>query len=351
MNSIADQIKSGSRAFLKTEYYYLCYYVAVVFCALLVLYSLVPPSGDRTDGIRYACCFLVGAGLSASSGWAGMMVATDANVKTTQAALDKGLPVALRVAFTGGSVMGFTVVGLGLLGLSLMYFFVTFGYGDETLYQRLNWAADILAGFGFGASSIAIFARVAGGIYTKAADVGADLVGKVEMDIPEDDPRNPAVIADNVGDNVGDVAGMGADLFESYVRVGFADTSFFRLWQCSHHISTACSRFLAVGWIDYCSCYSRGIRYRTNHVAVLGIWCRDYRKHNWILRCQDEGRCSSARLDDRPTQGCDRVVYFCRWILGANCRIYFPRTSRRWLEDLRLCCHWLGCRNFDWPSH
>jgi K(+)-stimulated pyrophosphate-energized sodium pump len=226
MNEISDKIKSGAIAFLKTEYYYLCYYVAVVFSALLVLYSLVPPSGDRTDGIRYACCFLVGSTLSASSGWAGMMVATDANVKTTQAALDKGLPVALRVAFTGGAVMGFTVVGLGLLGLSLMYFFVTFGYGDNTLYQRLNWAADILAGFGFGASSIAIFARVAGGIYTKAADVGADLVGKVEMDIPEDDPRNPAVIADNVGDNVGDVAGMGADLFESYVRCCFKDGFF-----------------------------------------------------------------------------------------------------------------------------
>jgi K(+)-stimulated pyrophosphate-energized sodium pump len=223
MNEISDKIKSGAIAFLKTEYYYLCYYVAVVFSVLLVLYSLVPPSGDRTDGIRYACCFLVGSGLSAASGWAGMMVATDANVKTTQAALDKGLPIALRIAFTGGAVMGFTVVGFGLLGLSLMYFFVTFGYGDETLYQRLNWAADILAGFGFGASSIAIFARVAGGIYTKAADVGADLVGKIEMDIPEDDPRNPAVIADNVGDNVGDVAGMGADLFESYVR--FCSTS------------------------------------------------------------------------------------------------------------------------------
>jgi Na+/H+-translocating membrane pyrophosphatase len=224
MNEISDKIKSGAIAFLKTEYYYLCYYAAVVFVVLLILYTLVPPSGYRTDGIRYACCFLCGAILSASSGWAGMMVATDANVKTTQAAQDSGLPTALRVAFTGGAVMGFTVVGLGLLGLSLMYYLMSLGYdGDDvTFYQRLSWGSEIIAGFGFGASSIAIFARVAGGIYTKAADVGADLVGKVEMDIPEDDPRNPAVIADNVGDNVGDVAGMGADLFESYVRASFS---------------------------------------------------------------------------------------------------------------------------------
>jgi Na+/H+-translocating membrane pyrophosphatase len=128
-----------------------------------------------------------------------MAVATDANVRTTQAADAEGLAVALRVAFTGGAVMGFTVVGLGLMGLSIMFYLVTLGYDDAPLDLRLIYAADSLAGFGFGASSIALFARVAGGIYTKAADVGADLVGKVEMDIPEDDPRNPAVIADNVG--------------------------------------------------------------------------------------------------------------------------------------------------------
>jgi len=150
----------------------------------------------------------------------------DANVRTTQAADKDGLAHALRVAFTGGAVMGFTVVGLGLGGLSLMFFLVTLGYDtnthlgtDITEDEKLRFAADVLAGFGFGASSIALFARVAGGIYTKAADVGADLVGKVEMDIPEDDLRNPAVIADNVGDNVGDVAGMGADLFESFVSI------------------------------------------------------------------------------------------------------------------------------------
>lgn len=197
MNQISDKIKSGARAFLKTEYFYLCFFVAAVFSALLILYSLDPPSGNRTDGIRYASCFLAGSLLSASAGWGGMAVATDANVRTTQAADEQGLGVALRVAFTGGAVMGFTVVGLGLLGVSLMYFFVTLGYDDANLYARVKWGADSLAGFGFGASSIALFARVAGGIYTKAADVGADLVGKVEMDIPEDDPRNPAVIADN----------------------------------------------------------------------------------------------------------------------------------------------------------
>lgn len=202
MNSISDKIKSGARAFLTTEYKYLSAFVIVVFAVLVILYSLDPPSGDKTDGIRYGACFLCGALLSGLAGWRGMAVATDCNVRTTQAADKEGLAVALRVAFTGGAVMGFTVVGLGLLGLSLMFYFVTLGYDGEELYDKLIFASDSCAGFGFGASSIALFARVAGGIYTKAADVGADLVGKVEMDIPEDDPRNPAVIADNVGDNV-----------------------------------------------------------------------------------------------------------------------------------------------------
>jgi K(+)-stimulated pyrophosphate-energized sodium pump len=186
MNKISDKIKSGAYAFLRTEYQYLSIYMIAMFAILVVLYSLDPPSGDKTDGIRYGTCFLAGAILSAASGWGGMAVATDANVRTTQAAMEHGLNRALQVAFSGGAVLGFSVVGLGLFGVSIMFYCMTLGYEDaidDT--QRLVWASDVLAGFGFGASSIALFARVAGGIFTKAADVGADLVGKVEMDIPE----------------------------------------------------------------------------------------------------------------------------------------------------------------------
>lgn len=217
MNEISAKIKSGAKSFLITEYKYLAIYLIVFFIILNVLYGVDQPNGNVTDGIRYGGAFLLGGTLSALAGWGGMAVATDANVRTTQAAKDHGLSKALRVAFTGGSVMGFTVVGLGLFGVGIIYYLVSIGLAPNSFRRQLIVASDILAGFGFGASSIALFARVAGGIYTKAADVGADLVGKVEMDIPEDDPRNPAVIADNVGDNVGDVAGMGADLFESYV--------------------------------------------------------------------------------------------------------------------------------------
>jgi Na+/H+-translocating membrane pyrophosphatase len=173
MNKISDQIKSGARAFLMTEYKYLSMFVLCVFAVLVILYTLDPPSGDRTDGIRYGGCFLAGAILSASAGWGGMVVATDANVRTTQAADKQGLNAALNVAFTGGAVMGFTVVGLGLMGVSLMFYLVTLGYDGRSEIERITLAADSLAGFGFGASSIALFARVAGGIFTKAADVGA----------------------------------------------------------------------------------------------------------------------------------------------------------------------------------
>mmetsp|Transcript_30389 Transcript_30389/g.43084 ORF Transcript_30389/g.43084 Transcript_30389/m.43084 type:complete len:761 (+) Transcript_30389:101-2383(+) len=217
MNRISEQIASGAQSFLTTEYKYLSMFVFFAFIILVILYTVDPPSGYRVDGIILGICFVAGSSLSASAGWIGMKTATDANVRTTQAADKEGLAVALRVAFTGGAVMGFTVVGLGLFGVSAFLYLATLVYDADSISDEIKLAADALAGFGFGASSIALFARVAGGIYTKAADVGADLVGKVEMDIPEDDPRNPAVIADNVGDNVGDVAGMGADLFESFV--------------------------------------------------------------------------------------------------------------------------------------
>ncbi|GMH61070.1 hypothetical protein TrLO_g14680 [Triparma laevis f. longispina] len=220
MNKLQAQIQAGAKSFLQTEYKYLSYFIAVIFTLLTVLFTFHESADDdMTDGIRTGICFLIGAAFSASAGWFGMIVATDANVRTTQAADKEGLNAALKVAFTGGAVMGFVVVGLGMFGVSLLYVVMALGRTYDAAPDSAASISSIkaLAGFGFGASSIALFARVAGGIYTKAADVGADLVGKVEAGIPEDDPRNPAVIADNVGDNVGDVAGMGADLFESYV--------------------------------------------------------------------------------------------------------------------------------------
>ena len=192
MQEIAASIAEGADAFLKSEYKILAIFITVLF----VLIAIFINTGT-------AVCFVIGALFSILAGFFGMKVATCANVRTANAALEHGMNRALSIAFSGGSVMGMCVVGLGLLGCSLIY--------------MLTGNYNILFGFSLGASSIALFARVGGGIYTKAADVGADLVGKVEAGIPEDDPRNPAVIADNVGDNVGDVAGMGADLFESYV--------------------------------------------------------------------------------------------------------------------------------------
>ncbi len=192
MKEIAAFIHEGARAFLMAEYRILVFFVAVLFVLI----------GIGTSWLT-AYCFLIGSIFSTAAGFIGMNVATKANVRTAAAAKDHGMNAALSVAFSGGAVMGMCVVGFGLVGAGLIYL--------------ITKNPDILSGFSLGASSIALFARVGGGIYTKAADVGADLVGKVEAGIPEDDPRNPAVIADNVGDNVGDVAGMGADLFESYV--------------------------------------------------------------------------------------------------------------------------------------
>ena len=199
MKEIADAISTGAKAFLFSEYKVLIFFVA----ALFLLIGFLLPNGWLT-----AVCFLIGAVFSTLAGYFGMSVATKANVRTANAAKNGGMPAALKIAFSGGAVMGLSVVGLGVIGISLIFLLLIKDSPD-----RIN----ILTGFSLGASSIALFARVGGGIYTKAADVGADLVGKVEAGIPEDDPRNPATIADNVGDNVGDVAGMGADLFESYV--------------------------------------------------------------------------------------------------------------------------------------
>ena len=200
MKEIASAIAEGARAFLFAEYKVLVIFVAVLFVVL-------------GFGISWltAVCFLVGALFSTLAGYFGMTVATKANVRTANAAKESGMNKALSIAFSGGAVMGLSVVGLGIIGISVIFIILN-ATGEVT-----TDAVSILTGFSLGASSIALFARVGGGIYTKAADVGADLVGKVEAGIPEDDPRNPAVIADNVGDNVGDVAGMGADLFESYV--------------------------------------------------------------------------------------------------------------------------------------
>ena len=193
MKEIAAFIHEGARAFLTAEYKILVVFVAVLFVLI----------GIGIGNWVTAVCFLAGALFSTAAGYIGMNVATKANVRTAAAAKDSGMNKALSIAFSGGAVMGMCVVGFGLFGAGVVYI--------------LTKNPDVLSGFSLGASSIALFARVGGGIYTKAADFGADLVGKVEAGIPEDDPRNAAVIADNVGDNVGDVAGMGADLFESYV--------------------------------------------------------------------------------------------------------------------------------------
>lgn len=205
MATISKHIQDGAIEFLTTEYKVLSIFVIAV--AILLGFANM---GREDSSWLISVSFIIGAITSALAGWLGMMAATKSNVRTTQAARE-GLAPALKIAFTGGSIMGMNVVGLAVLGLSILFI----------VYSNLDWditkVINVLAGFSLGASSIALFARVGGGIFTKAADVGADLAGKIYEGIPEDDPRNPATIADNVGDNVGDVAGMGADLFESYV--------------------------------------------------------------------------------------------------------------------------------------
>lgn len=198
VKEIAEQIHRGAMVFMRREYMLLAAFALILFILLLL----------ETEhlGVKTALAFVAGAVASAGAGWIGMYTATKANVRTTTAAEEKGAAAALSVAFFGGSIMGLAVASLGLLGLGVVYY--AFGGDPETAHH--------IHGFGMGASTVALFSRVGGGIYTKSADVGADLVGKTEENIPEDDPRNPGVIADNVGDNVGDVAGMGSDIFESY---------------------------------------------------------------------------------------------------------------------------------------
>jgi K(+)-stimulated pyrophosphate-energized sodium pump len=216
MVEIGGFVREGAMAFLGREYRVLAVFVVVVAILLGVSNAM---SGDSLMGLT-AFSFIIGAICSALAGFLGMRIATAANIRTAHGARS-GLPKALEVAFSGGSVMGMSVVGLGTLGLSILFIIYLSVFQtnliDPAQATNVSRVLAVLTGFSLGASSIALFARVGGGIYTKAADVGADLVGKVEAGIPEDDPRNPAVIADNVGDNVGDVAGMGADLFESYV--------------------------------------------------------------------------------------------------------------------------------------
>jgi len=218
MRFISKSIEEGAMAFLKAEYKILLIFVIIASIALFIVSILV-----ETTHWVIVIAFISGAFFSGLAGNIGMRIATRANVRTTQAARTS-LPQALKLSFTGGTVMGLGVAGLAVLGLSIFFllFLKMFVSGQGNFYDEMTIVLEALAGFSLGAESIALFARVGGGIYTKAADVGADLVGKVEAGIPEDDPRNPATIADNVGDNVGDVAGMGADLFGSYVATVLA---------------------------------------------------------------------------------------------------------------------------------
>ena len=211
VDEIHKYIHKGAMTFLIREYKIIVPFIIGIGILLTVLGFIPALQGAEAVGWKAALCFVIGASFSATAGWVGMFIATKANARTTVKANDEGMPSALRVAFSGGSVLGLSVVGFGLLGLAAIFLVSYLITGD--MHEPIH----ILAGYSLGCSLIALLSRVGGGIYTKAADVGADLVGKVETDLPEDDPRNPATIADNVGDNVGDIAGMGSDLTESYV--------------------------------------------------------------------------------------------------------------------------------------
>ncbi len=266
MKEIAEMIQDGAMAFLRTEYTYLAGFIAVVFVLLAWKISVVT-----------AFFFLLGAGCSMTAGYVGMQAATRANVRTSWMANQEGQGSALEVAFNGGAVMGLTVASLGMLGVTILYVFSRwFGFFGT---QDIN-------GFAMGASSIALFARVGGGIYTKAADVGADLVGKVEAGIPEDDPRNPGVIADNVGDCVGDTAGMGADIFESYVGSIVATIAIGATWAATRGehafyfmslpifmvaIGLLCS-FVGIRSIDWLKKYSPAAALRYSMFIAAGLF-------------------------------------------------------------------------------
>ncbi|MDE7263841.1 MAG: sodium-translocating pyrophosphatase [Anaeroplasmataceae bacterium] len=211
VEEISKYIHEGAIAFLKREYMIIIPFV-ICFAILLTVLGFIP-AFENAEGVGWksAICFVIGACFSGIAGWVGMYTATKTNARTAMKADEEGMSQALNTAFSGGAILGLTVAGLGLLGLTGLFF------GAYAIFNNIEEAARVISGYGLGCSMIALFARVGGGIYTKAADVGADLVGKIESGIPEDDPRNPATIADNVGDNVGDIAGMGSDLTESYV--------------------------------------------------------------------------------------------------------------------------------------
>ena len=258
MVEISDAIREGAMAFLHREYTWILIFVAAMTVLIAVLLDWGWPWG--------AAAYVFGAALSAGAGYAGMRIATAANSRTTEAARTGGVSAALRVAFRGGAVAGFTIAGFGLLGVGLGFLIFDRVLGLDT------WAETITA-IALGGSSIAVFARVGGGIFTKAADIGADLVGKVEAGIPEDDPRNPAVIADNVGDNVGDVAGMGADLFESYVGALVAPIAYAAIvFRGSSFIEEAILFPLAIATVGMLA-------------AIVG---------SFLVRTNDEGHLSAA---------------------------------------------------------
>ena len=296
--------------FMRREYTLLAAFALVLFILLLL----------ETEhlGIQTAVAFVAGALASAGAGWIGMYTATKANVRTTTAAEEKGAAAALSVAFFGGSIMGLAVASLGLCGLGLIYYL--FGGDPETAHH--------IHGFGMGASTVALFSRVGGGIYTKSADVGADLVGKTEENIPEDDPRNPGVIADNVGDNVGDVAGMGSDIFESYCGSMIASIAI---------ASTLSAAGIAELFADGANA-DRGVLMFLPAFARVGRACvLDSGNHAGENSVEPQSCACIASWHDSDTDTIHRNRVFPRFKCGA--------TEPRYLV---LCTCWRGWRDHHW---